>query len=126
MDTVCDLSGVRAPKTSGRSLRPLLENRQVVWRESVGAEFQFDGRMLRTAQYKYVKVKSDPVEQLFDMQADPWEMKNICQDSRYATVLADHRRLLAEWESRLEPVVPTPDVFEEGEKALKRKKKARA
>jgi arylsulfatase A-like enzyme len=110
MDTVCDLAGIRPPKTTGRSLRPLLEDRHVPWREFLGSEHQVVGRMLRTARYKYVHYPDDPVEQLFDMQADPWEMKNLYQESRLAGVLADHRRMLAEWQARLDPVEPTPDA----------------
>jgi arylsulfatase A-like enzyme len=122
MDTVCDLAGVSPPKTSGRSLRPLLENRLFAWRDSLRAEFNVQGRMLRTPQFKYVRFGDDPVEQLFDLQADPLETKNLYQDPQHAGVLADHRRMLAQWESRLEPVVPTPDVFEARDKSQRRRK----
>ena len=110
MDSVCDLAGIQPPKTTGRSLRPLLESRQVAWRESLGVEYQISGRMLRTPQFKYVRYQDDPVEQLFDMSADPWETKNLYQDSKHAGVLQDHRRLLAQWEARMEPVEPTTDM----------------
>lgn len=111
MDTVCEMAGVRPPKTTGRSLCALLENRPVAWREFVGSEHQVVGRMLRTARFKYVRYPDDPVEQLFDMQADPWETNNLYQDAEHAQVLKDHRRLLADWESHLEPVEPTPEVI---------------
>ncbi len=108
MPTLCHLAGIEPPKCSGRSLRPLLEQRNVTWREFVGSEHHIVGRMLRTARYKYVHYEDDPVEQLFDMQADPWETRNLYQDAVYGDVLKDHRRMLAQWQASLEPVEPTP------------------
>jgi len=109
MSTFCDYAGVDSPpQARGRSLRPLLEKKgNVPWREFVGSEFRIGGRVIRTGQYKYVHYKGDPVEQLFDMKADPWETKNLYDDSSFTGVLTDHRRLLKEWQSQLEPVAPT-------------------
>jgi hypothetical protein len=42
--------------------------------------------------------------------ADPWEMKNLYADARHADTIAAHRKLLAEWNARLRPVPPMPDV----------------
>ncbi|NLX97438.1 MAG: sulfatase-like hydrolase/transferase [Rhodopirellula sp.] len=110
MDTFCDLAGTAPPKTSGRSLLPLLEQCSVAWREFVASEHFIDGRMLRTERFKYVRFPGDPVEQLFDMQADPWETNNLYQDPQYATVVEDHRRMLARWEKSLDPVEPTGEA----------------
>jgi len=109
MSTVCDYAGIDAPEhCRGRSLRPLLEGNATEWREFVAAETHVIGRVIRTAQYKYVKYKDDPVEQLFDMKADPWETKNRYDEPGLADVLRDHRRLLAQWEASLSPIPPTP------------------
>jgi len=109
MSTFCDYAGVDPPEhVQGRSLRPLLEDKPVEWRGYVSSEHHVTGRMLRTEQYKYVHYEGDPVEQLFDMKADPWEMENLYRDAKHAGVLADHRKLLAEFQSRLRPVEPTP------------------
>jgi len=35
------------------------------------------------------------------MQADPGETRNLYADSRYASVVTDHRKLLSDWESKL-------------------------
>jgi choline-sulfatase len=102
ISTMCDYAGVPAPPHArGFSLRPLLEGKNVDWRDFVAAEVQVVGRVIRTAQYKYVRYKDDPVEQFFDMQADPWETQNLYADSRFASVINDHRKLLEDWESRL-------------------------
>lgn len=112
MGTMCDYAGIKPPENvCGSSLRPLLEQKNVAWREYVSSEHHVDGRMLRTEQYKYVHYQDDPVEQLFDMKADPWETENLYQDAKYATVLDDHRKLLAEFQSRLTPVKPTPSAI---------------
>jgi choline-sulfatase len=111
MSTVCDYAGVAPPPDArGRSLRPLCEQQPTEWREFVASEHHVVGRMLRTPQYKYVRYRDDPVEQLFDMQADPWETKNLYDAPRFAGVVADHRKLLDAWEASLAPVAPTPEV----------------
>jgi choline-sulfatase len=110
MHTFCDYAGVQRPAGLGSSLRPLLEQKQTDWRDFLVTEHHIVGRMVRTPRFKYVRYEGDPVEQLFDVQADPWEMKNLYQDPKMSDVLADHRRLLAQWNSRLETVPPTPDA----------------
>ena len=120
MSTLCDFADIKAPpKARGRTLRPLLERKPVEWREFVSSEHHVVGRMIRTDRYKYVRYQDDPVEQLFDMKDDPWETKNLYDDSKYRSVVQDHRQLLTGWEAQLEPVTPTPD-------AKKRPKKRRA
>ena len=111
MSTMCDYAGIQPPPDArGLSLRPLLEKKDVTWREFLSADTYHQGRILRTQRYKYVKLPDDPVEQLFDMRADPWETKNLYDDAKYAGVVKDHRRLLAKWQSGLRPVAPSPDM----------------
>ncbi|MBM3334490.1 sulfatase-like hydrolase/transferase [Candidatus Sumerlaeota bacterium] len=109
--TLCDFGQVEAPpKARGRSLRPLLDERPVEWREFVVTESQIAGRMVRTADYKYIAYKGDPVEQLFDLRADPFETRNVAGETKYADVLAAHQKMLAAYEAPLEraPLRPTP------------------
>jgi len=106
--TLCDFAGIKPPEgVQGSSLRPLLEGNSVAWREFVCSEHHIVGRMVRSERYKYVRYPDDPVEQLFDMQSDPWETKNLYDDAQYAGVMADHRKMLAEFRQRLDPVEPT-------------------
>ncbi|KPL11118.1 hypothetical protein AMJ85_04510 [candidate division BRC1 bacterium SM23_51] len=103
LPTICDYAGVKPPRGAlGRSLRPLLEGKPTEWREFVAAEVQTTGRMIRTPRYKYVAYEGDPVEQLFDMKADPGETKNLAGESKHAAALEEHRRLLRDWTSRLD------------------------
>lgn len=107
--TICDFAGAPPmPKHRGRSLRPLLEGRTLEWREFVAAESYVNGRMIRTPRYKYIMYKGDPVEQLFDLETDPWETRNLATESEFASVLQEHRDLLADWEAHLEPASAPP------------------
>ena len=124
MSTVCDYAGITPPEdVLGRSLRPLLEQRPVQWRDYVVADVQVIGRVVRTEQFKYVDYQDDPVEQLFDMKADPWETRNLYEDAKYASVLDDHRRLLEEWEDRLKVVEPTRSLEGGPRVGLRRRRK---
>ena len=108
MSTVCDFAGIAAPDgCKGASMKPLLEGKNIPWREFVPVETHVIGRTIRTAQYKYVKYKNDPVEMLFDMKSDPWEMNNLYEDSKYTDVMREHRKILGDWESTLTKVEPT-------------------
>jgi arylsulfatase A-like enzyme len=103
MPTVCDYAGVETPGgVKGRSLRPLLQGDDVQWHEFVASEVQKTGRMIRTDRHKYVTYEGDPVEQLFDMRADPGETRNLAPDATHADTLEAHRKLLRDWEAGLD------------------------
>jgi choline-sulfatase len=108
LPTMCDYAGIAAPSgIVGRSLRPLVEGRETAWRDCLGVEVRRTGRMLRSQQYKYITYKDDPVEQLFDLKADPWETRNLAESGDFAAVLQDHRAKLAQWEAQLD-AAPLP------------------
>jgi arylsulfatase A-like enzyme len=115
MPTLCDYAGIQAPANMrGRSLRPLLEGKAAARDHFVVSEIPVNaGRVVRTQQYKYATFAGDAVEQLFDMQADPGETRNLAGSARHAGVLADHKKLLRDWERRLEvaPGLPNADAW---------------
>ncbi|MFB0554852.1 MAG: sulfatase [Phycisphaerae bacterium] len=115
MPTLCDYAGITLPKNMrGRSLRPILEGRSVSADNFIVTEVRSNtGRMFRTPSFKYITYQDDSVEQFFDMRTDTGETKNLAASSRYALVLAEHRKMLREWESRLDvpPNVPNADVW---------------
>jgi len=101
--TICDYAGVKSPpKMRGLSLRPSLEGDRPMPRLFVAAEVTVNGRMVRSPNYKYIAYKGDPVEQLFDMAADSGETKNVASEPKYAGALAEHRKLLEQWEAQLD------------------------
>lgn len=103
--TLCDFAGITPPvPLPGRSLRPLLEGRPPsAWRDHVFVETVFDGgrgygtegRMVRTARYKYcIYSMGRNREQLIDLLDDPGELGNLAGDPRHGVTLDEHRRRL--------------------------------
>ena len=102
LPTLCDYAGINTPGgLPGRSLRVLAEGKySKEWRDFVVAESQ-NGRMLRTARYKYCIYDSGGHhELLIDLENDPGEMKNLAEVEGYKDVLDKHRRLLRGWVER--------------------------
>jgi arylsulfatase A-like enzyme len=103
------------------------------WRHEIYAEWQITGRIIRTRKYKYaMKYKGsgdfekpfvckddgshmqfvpghgedyaeDPNALLFDLETDPWETRNLIDDSSHAEIVDEHRRILRDWEAKLIP-----------------------
>ena len=50
------------------------------------------------------------------MQSDPGETRNLARDPDFGDVLAEHKRLLSEWEGSLvvSPEVPRADTWRRG------------
>jgi len=110
MPTLCDYAEIEPPPAvRGKSLRPLLEGKPISWHDYIVTEMPGNrARLVRTERYKYVSYANDPVDLLFDMRDDPGETKNLAADPQYASVVADHRTLLRQWESRLDVVPDLP------------------
>jgi choline-sulfatase len=113
--TLCDYAGIEPPPNMrGASIRPLLEGRATSWHDYIVTEMPGNrARLVRTERYKYVSYADDPVDQLYDMQNDPGETENLAADPRHAKIVAEHRELLRQWESRLDvtPDLPHADAW---------------
>ncbi len=113
--TICDYAGVKPPaQMRGRSLRPLIEGKATARDHFVVSEIPTNiGRVVRTDRYKYVTYAGEKVEQLFDLTSDPGETRNLAAEGKYAGVVADHRKLLAGWERRLDvaPRIPNAEAW---------------
>lgn len=75
LPTFCDYAGLQIPAVvTGRSLRPIIENKTAPWREYLVAELN-NARMVRASRYKYMRysTKTDTHELLFDLETDPGE-----------------------------------------------------
>jgi arylsulfatase A-like enzyme len=110
LPTVCDFAGVATPqKVRGHSLKGVLTGGNAPGGDFCIGEVQGDqGRMVRTAEYKLITYKDDPVSQLFDMRSDPGETRNLIDDAKHADTVRDLRGMLRDWERRLDgaPSVP--------------------
>ena len=110
LPTMLDVAGVtRSPKLTGLSLRAPAAGEPVkVWRDQVVVENNMtqgglvggsvpmtEGRMVRTARYKYcVYAHGDHRESLVDLAQDPGEMHDLARDPAYRSILLEHRERL--------------------------------
>ena len=111
MPTVLDLAGVAIPPSvQGRSLLPLVRGEQPQWRQEWFYEHPFSAggsiavsEGIRTNRWKYVRyIQRQPLfEQLFDLQADPREEKNLATEARHQETLSRMRTRWTAWRQGL-------------------------
>ena len=115
--TLGELAGVRGPDGSeGRSLVPIIAGRQAKGRDSIFTAFIKVQRAVRDDRWKLIVYPRVNKTQLFDLQNDPIEMKDLAADPRYAGELTRLRALLENWQRELGDVQPLstakPDPLE--------------
>lgn len=104
--TLCEYSGIAVPDTvEGKSLMPYLQGKKnhsdekyVVsqWHTEWGFTIE-PGRMLRTEKYKYTHYLEGEGEELYNLEKDPGETKNLVDNPEYENVLNEHRKLFKEY-----------------------------
>jgi len=98
--TLADLCGLTAPEyLDGKSLRAVLEEPSTRIKDAVFTQVRrgndYDGYSVRTERWRYTLWDDGRrSEQLFDMEADPGEMRNLAADSKHASVKKDLKRLV--------------------------------
>jgi len=55
------------------------------------------GRMLRGQRHKYTVYREDDGEELFDLHADPGELRNLVDDDEFAEILDEYRERFADY-----------------------------
>lgn len=103
--TLLELAGASPPETAqGRSLVPLLKGGNE-WRRSFLIEYYSDKtiprihkmgyKAVRTERWKYIHyLELDQMDELYDLKADPYEMRNIINRRDAAKTLEDMKREL--------------------------------
>ena len=105
--TFLELAGVPIPTgLHGKSLVPLLEGKQVAWRDAIYYHYyesQATHRVpamygVRTERYKLVRYYEPQwnAYELFDLQNDPDELRNVVDEPSYAAVRAELTKRLAQ------------------------------
>ena len=94
--TLCDLTGVEVPKGGeGKSLVPVITGKETKVRDHLFAAYKDVQRMVRDGQWKLIWYPKVERFQLFDLSADPDEVKDLSGDKAHAKKLEEMRALLA-------------------------------
>ncbi len=102
--TACELAGIAPPEgLDGVSLLPLLDGRKERVRETLFFAYRDFQRAVQDERWKLIEydVRGVRTTQLFDLRADPWEMKNRAEDPACGRELARLRGELAAWRRRV-------------------------
>jgi len=98
--TIADLAGVKAPKSwQGKSLMPIVkQQKKSIERDTILIEHIWDfseippSEGVRTKKWKYFRYVNDKtIEELYDLEKDPQEIKNLVGKRKYKEVLANLR-----------------------------------
>jgi arylsulfatase A-like enzyme len=132
LPTLCDLAGIPAPPgIDGQSLARRLrsEDRSGKWpagevpsRDAVFAEYhgkqkwRIPIRMIRTDRWKYVRYR-DGAEELYDLEADPGEMRNLAAAPAAAAAKPNLSARLDAWIARTADPFPSLQVTDRNGKA---------
>ena len=122
--TILDYAGISQPaEMEGRSLVPLVQGEKIPWRDTLFLENLYTGRDtpfsegIRRGKWKYIRMfdgvapyaeqhldfagRTPDFEQLFDLQEDPGEKKNLTEAYEGTAALAGLRRLCQQKSSDL-------------------------
>ncbi len=105
--TFLELAGLGVPDTMmGASLLPLFADERTPWRDRLLYEYFQEApgpavpTMLgvRTERYKYVTYPelAEDIGELYDLEADPYELRNLIADPSYAPLLGELQTTLAQ------------------------------
>ncbi len=94
--TLCELAGAEVPKgVEGKSLVPVVAGKETKVRDHLFAAYKDVQRMVRGGQWKLIWYPKVERFQLFDLSADPDELKDLSGSADHAARMKDMRALLA-------------------------------
>jgi choline-sulfatase len=96
--TTCEMARVETPGTvQFPSLVPLLTGREERLYDSIYGAYRDLQRMIRTERFKLIRYPHVKEVQLFDLQEDPWETKDLAEDPRHADTVRSLDEQLRRW-----------------------------
>jgi len=127
--TFCDIAGVTPPKTmQGTSLKKLLKNSEEKWREGIYYHYYEYPNIhnvpphegVRTGRYKLINFYKNDGYNLFDLEADPNELKDLSKNIEYQKIMKQMIQKLAKLRrqydvppldlSKIEPILRKPSI----------------
>ncbi|HYD50844.1 MAG TPA: sulfatase/phosphatase domain-containing protein, partial [Terriglobales bacterium] len=94
--TVADLAGLQIPReVEGRTLRPLLSNSKLRWNHPARSQVP-GGRSVRFQNWRYSEwgKNGEKGVELYNVQEDPGEYRNLAALPQYASVIASLKPML--------------------------------
>jgi choline-sulfatase len=92
------MAGVPVPAVvQGKSLVPVLGDQKRTLYPAVCGYFRDVQRMIRTDRWKLIYYPQLNRYQLFDLDVDPYELKDLSGDPQHAATLIELRSKLAAW-----------------------------
>lgn len=124
--TICDYAGAAVmPKmTIARSWRPLLEGKEVKWRDYVICETSIGSLSVCVREARFKSIIYQDKTRLYDIQNDPLEIKDLADSPEYAAIKRRHREHFREYLSQIE-IYPGPSGFDKTSAAQKRGRRQR-
>ncbi len=109
--TVCDLTGIAPPdRLEGQSLRPLWDGRREKLRDSIFLPYMQIQRAVRDERWKLIAYPQIGHLQLFDLQADPDERKNLIDSPQFTDQTRRLSNMMKEWQVRSGDTLDVPST----------------
>jgi choline-sulfatase len=87
--TTCELAGIPAPQTvEFPSLAGLLKGSGREQHDAIFSHYRHFQRAVRTHEHKLIVYPEAGVTQLFDLNRDPWEIRNLASERKHAPLRA--------------------------------------
>jgi arylsulfatase A-like enzyme len=102
MPTLCDAGTVAIPETvDGRSLLPHCTGKKADERDAIFCHYEDMFRMVRTRRFKLIDYLKLGCEELFDLETDPYEVRNLAESPQYQDTLKSLREQLKTWRAEM-------------------------
>jgi arylsulfatase A-like enzyme len=105
--TIMEAADLEKPDDmDGMSFMPLLQGKEVKWRDAVFYEYYWERNFphtptvhgVRTDRYKYIHYHGIwDLDELYDMQNDPDEMNNLINDPKHTKVVDEMNTKMFDW-----------------------------
>jgi arylsulfatase A-like enzyme len=105
--TVCEFTGIPVPtRVEGKSLRPIIRGEAPRVREYAFTAFKDVQRAIRDERWKLIRYPQIDKTQLFDLQSDPHEMRDLASDPASAARIRELTGELEKEQRELGDTVP--------------------